>query len=120
MTLHNEERRSWLQPWKPSPEALEAPVCSMALPPAASRGWAGPRIRMQLPSFSGATGECPQLLQYTCQLCTNVCAMPASLVEVSPCSWSICAKASSAIPPLQHVPASQLHAHAMLNTDACA
>lgn len=83
MVLHNEERRSWLQPWKPSPQALQAPVCSLALPPAAGRGWAGPRIRMHLPSFSGATPECPQLLQYACQLHTNVRAVPAARVEVS-------------------------------------
>ena len=82
MTLYNEERRSWLQPWKPSTQGLDAPVCSMVLPPALSKAWAGPRIRMQLPSFSGATAECPQLLQYTCQLCTNVRAVPAAIVEV--------------------------------------
>ncbi len=82
MTLYNEERRSWLQPWKRSTQGLDAPVCSMVLPPALSKAWAGPRIRMQLPSFSGATAECPQLLQYTCQLCTNVRAVPAAIVEV--------------------------------------
>lgn len=82
MILHNDERRKWLQPWKPSSQGLETPVCSMALPPAVGSTWAGPRIRMQLPSFSGATAECPQLLQYTCQLCTNVRAVPATCVEV--------------------------------------
>ncbi|CAL5219720.1 g1613 [Coccomyxa viridis] len=83
ITLYNEERRSWLQPWKSSSQGLDAPVCSMVLPPALSEAWAGPRIRMQLPSFSGATAECPQLLQYTCQLCTNVRAVPAAIVEAS-------------------------------------
>ena len=82
MTLYNEERRSWLHPWKPSTQGLDTPVCSMVLPPALGTAWAGPRIRMQLPSFSGATAECPQLLQYTCQLCTNVRAVPAAIVEV--------------------------------------
>ena len=100
ITLYNEERRSWLQPWKSSSQGLDAPVCSMVLPPALSKAWAGPRIRMQLPSFSGATAECPQLLQYTCQLCTNVRAVPAATVEVRaspsglpinrPCSTPLC------------------------------
>ena len=89
MILHNDERRNWLQPWKPSSQGLEAPVCSMALPPAVGSAWAGPRIRMQLPSFSGATAECPQLLQYTCQLSTNVRAVPAAIVEVRTLSPSL-------------------------------
>ena len=54
----------------------------MDLPPGAGKDWAGPRIRMQLPSFSGAIAECPQLLQYACQLCTNVRPVPAAHVMV--------------------------------------
>ena len=80
--LHNHERRSWLQPWKPSSEALQVPVCSINLPPAAGKAWAGPRMRMQLPSFSGAIAECPHLLQYACQLCTNVRPVPAAHIMV--------------------------------------
>ena len=100
MTLHNEERRSWLQPWKPSAQGLDAPVCSMVLPPALGGAWAGPRIRMQLPSFSGATPECPQLLQYTCHLSTNVRAVPAALVEVSAPALHVYPESSALSAPL--------------------
>ncbi|BDA42510.1 Protein NEOXANTHIN-DEFICIENT 1 [Coccomyxa sp. Obi] len=79
--LHNEERRSWLQPWKAPAQGLRTPVCSMALPPARRKGWPGPRIRLSLPSFSGGTHECPDLLQYTCQLVTNVRAVTPAQVQ---------------------------------------
>jgi hypothetical protein len=59
-------------------------VCCMSLPPARRNGWPGPRIRLSLPSFSGGTPECPQLLQYTCQLVTNVRAVAPALVQVPP------------------------------------
>jgi hypothetical protein len=81
--LHNTERRSWLQPWKAATQGLRDPVCCMTLPPRRRRGaWHGPRIRLCLPSFSGGTPECPQLLQYTCKLMTNVRAVPAAKVQV--------------------------------------
>jgi hypothetical protein len=81
VVLHNEERRGWLQRWKASTQGLRTPVCSMLLPPQC-RGWAGPRVRLTLPSFSGATSECPQLLQYACQLVSNVRTVPAAEVQV--------------------------------------
>ncbi len=82
--LHNEERRSWLQPWKAPAQGLRTPVCSMALPPARRKGWPGPRIHLSLPSFSGGTPDCPDLLQYTCQLVTNVRAVAPARVQVRP------------------------------------
>lgn len=82
--LHNVERRSWLQPWRAAEQGLRGPVCSMQLPPQCCVR-AGPRIRLNLPSFSGGTPECPQLLQYTCQLATNVRAVPAAKIKVMAC-----------------------------------
>ncbi len=84
VVLHNEERRSWLQPWKAPAQGLRTPVCCMTLPPARRKGWPGPRIRLSLPSFSGGTPDCPQLLQYTCQLITNVRAVAPARVQVPP------------------------------------
>lgn len=40
--------------------------------PDEAKGWKGPRIKISLPSFSGNTAEHPGLLQYACQLMTNV------------------------------------------------
>lgn len=82
IVLHNEERRSWRQLWKAPTEGLSVPVCSMELPPARQGGWAGPRIHMTLPSFSGTTAECPDLLHYACQLRTNVRAVRPARVQV--------------------------------------
>ena len=82
LVLHNEERRSWRHLWKAPAEGLSVPVCSMELPLARQGGWAGPRIRMTLPSFSGATAECPDLLHYACQLRTNVRAVQPARVQV--------------------------------------
>jgi hypothetical protein len=48
-------------------------VCGLALPPAPPpRAWAGPRLTLALPSFSGGTPACPALLQYACALATHV------------------------------------------------
>ena len=65
-----------------------SPLCAMALPAARRAGWAGPRIRMTLPSFSGATAECPDLLHYACQLCTNVRVVRPAHLQVGP--WLHC------------------------------
>ena len=46
-------------------------VCALALPPAAPK-LAGPRIKMFLPSFSGRTAACPDLLKYSLELRANV------------------------------------------------
>lgn len=48
----------------------EQPVGELLLPGAAGRP--GPRIRMQLPNFSGGTAEHPGLLHYTCQMQARV------------------------------------------------
>ena len=80
--LHNEEKRSWRHLWRAPSEGLSVPVCAMDLPPARQGGRAGPRIRMTLPSFSGATAECPDLLHYACRLCTNVRAVQPARVQV--------------------------------------
>ena len=46
-------------------------VCSLALPGAGS-GPLGPRINVKLPSFSGRTEACPDLLKYSLDLRANV------------------------------------------------
>ena len=73
------------------------PVCSMALPAARRARWSGPRIKMTLPSFSGATAECPDLLHYACQLCTNVRVVRAAHVQVG----CFCDASCHALLPLQ-------------------
>lgn len=50
-------------------------ICSLELPalPRASKDqFTGPRLRLKLPSFSGATPECPGLLKYACDLSARV------------------------------------------------
>lgn len=44
-------------------------------------GWSGPRLRLSLPSFSGATPDCPHLLKYACQLATRVKPVPPARVR---------------------------------------
>ena len=46
-------------------------MCSLAIP-AAAPALSGPRIGMRLPSFSGRTAACPDLLKYSLDLCANV------------------------------------------------
>ncbi len=59
------------------------PVCTMQLPDARAPGaFAGPRIRLPLPSFSGGTPECPQLLKYACDLWTHVRPVAPAFVTV--------------------------------------
>ena len=48
-----------------------AELCSLALPHAAP-SLPGPRIKMFLPSFSGRTDTCPNLLKYSLELNANV------------------------------------------------
>ena len=48
-----------------------AELCSLALPHAAP-SLPGPRIKMFLPSFSGRTDTCPDLLKYSLELNANV------------------------------------------------
>jgi hypothetical protein len=43
----------------------------------------GPRIKLSLPSFSGGTLECPHLLQYSCDLQTNVMILPPAVIQGS-------------------------------------
>ena len=46
---------------------------SLALPPGPPpKAWAGPRLTLALPSFSGGTLACPALLKYACTLATAV------------------------------------------------
>ena len=50
-------------------------ICSLELPalPRTSRDeFVGPRLSLKLPSFSGATPECPGLLKYACDLSARV------------------------------------------------
>jgi len=53
-------------------------ICSLELPAlprraATNKGaFAGPRLNLKLPSFSGATAECPGLLKYACDLSARV------------------------------------------------
>eukprot|EP00850_Spirogloea_muscicola_P005460 SM000025S08355 [mRNA] locus=s25:201671:204171:+ [translate_table: standard] len=48
---------------------LRRPLCRITLPTADERSsWSGLRIRMSLPSFSGRTQSCPELLKYSCSL----------------------------------------------------
>ncbi len=66
--------------------ALPLPICTLQLPAARPpTEFAGPRIRMALPSFSGATPACPQLLKYACDLWTNVrFVAPARVLSTQP------------------------------------
>lgn len=80
ITVRNIERRHWAQPWRKNSEQLHSPVCTFELPDAA-KGWKGPRLNLSLPSFSGNTLDQPGLLQYACQLQTNI--RPSSAAKVS-------------------------------------
>ena len=52
---------------------LQSPVCCIDLPDSLSPGSPqGPRISLSLPSFSGLTADSPGLLQYACDMMTNV------------------------------------------------
>jgi hypothetical protein len=63
---------------------LTTPVCNLLLPPGLPpNSFLGPRIRMFLPSFSGATPEYPALLKYSCELLTNVSFAAPALVSIS-------------------------------------
>ena len=62
--------------------AAGAAVCILALPAPPRRGWRGPRLRLALPSFSGATPEHPGLLRYACQLAARIRVSPAVRVQV--------------------------------------
>jgi len=62
--------------------AAGAAVCSLALPAPPRGGWRGPRLRLALPSFSGATPEHPGLLRYACQLAARIRVSPAVRVQV--------------------------------------
>lgn len=50
--------------------------------PAAPTAWPGPRMKIWLPSFSGATEACPQILKYTCQLSTRCSVCGPIVIEV--------------------------------------
>mmetsp|Transcript_7417 Transcript_7417/g.21914 ORF Transcript_7417/g.21914 Transcript_7417/m.21914 type:complete len:289 (+) Transcript_7417:202-1068(+) len=50
--------------------------------PAAPSGWPGPRLTINLPSFSGGTEDCPEILKYTCKLATNCSVTRCTTLEV--------------------------------------
>ncbi|PNH03497.1 hypothetical protein TSOC_010448 [Tetrabaena socialis] len=62
--------------------SLSVPVCRIALPQGDVPR--GPRIKLSLPSFSGATLEVPGLLRYACDLATNVRLVAPCVVTVPP------------------------------------
>eukprot|EP01025_Chloroclados_australasicus_P006603 TRINITY_DN12116_c1_g1_i1.p1 TRINITY_DN12116_c1_g1~~TRINITY_DN12116_c1_g1_i1.p1 ORF type:complete len:272 (+),score=30.22 TRINITY_DN12116_c1_g1_i1:103-918(+) len=67
--IENKERRGLFG----NGRGFKDPVCTFDLPLGnGSNTWPGPRLTLQLPSFSGATKEFPDLLQYTCKLLCNV------------------------------------------------
>lgn len=73
--LVNEERaRSWTAPLRGRRGGRAGlpggHVATLELPQV-THAWA-PRLRLSLPSFSGATPDCPHLLKYACQLATRV------------------------------------------------
>ena len=74
-------RGGWRRAWREGEAG--ARVCSLALPPARQGGGGrGPRLRLSLPSLSGATPEHPGLLRYACQLAARVRLSPCAGVEV--------------------------------------
>ena len=82
MVLRNDERRrTWRAPFGgvAAADGLAEPVAALALPPAPV-GWQGPRVDIALPSFSGATPDCPSLLQYACKLSARVRLLPPARV----------------------------------------
>ncbi|KAJ9509391.1 hypothetical protein QJQ45_001842 [Haematococcus lacustris] len=59
------------------------PVCTLLLPPGLGEGsFPGPRMRLSLPSYSGATPDCPALLKYACHLHTNISVMAPARVSL--------------------------------------
>ncbi|KAL6762932.1 hypothetical protein V8C86DRAFT_2509240, partial [Haematococcus lacustris] len=59
------------------------PVCTLLLPPGLGEGsFPGPRMRLSLPSYSGATSDCPALLKYACHLHTNISVMAPARVSL--------------------------------------
>eukprot|EP00879_Flechtneria_rotunda_P014051 GHRR01014679.1.p1 GENE.GHRR01014679.1~~GHRR01014679.1.p1 ORF type:complete len:322 (+),score=113.59 GHRR01014679.1:150-1115(+) len=66
-------------------------VAVFKLPAVPATGFCGPRLTLSLPSFSGATLEHPGMLQYSCDLHTNIMA-------VQPISVQLPASTSSPLP----------------------
>ncbi|KAJ9505201.1 hypothetical protein QJQ45_011231 [Haematococcus lacustris] len=63
--------------------ARSFPVCTLLLPPGLGEGsFPGPRLRLSLPSYSGATPDCPALLKYACHLHTNIGVMAPARVSL--------------------------------------
>jgi hypothetical protein len=56
------------------------PVCSIQMPPESSSGWK-PSIQMFLPSYSGATKLCPDLLKYSLRMFTKVSFVPPLVIQ---------------------------------------
>lgn len=56
------------------------PVCSIQMPPDTSTVWK-PSIQMFLPSYSGATKLCPDLLKYSLRMFTKVSFTPPLVVH---------------------------------------
>jgi len=70
-----------IRPKASASPSSSAPACTLALPPAPRDGaWAGPRLTLALPSFSGGTPACPALLKYACTLATRVRPLPPARV----------------------------------------
>eukprot|EP01023_Acetabularia_acetabulum_P019151 TRINITY_DN19708_c2_g1_i1.p1 TRINITY_DN19708_c2_g1~~TRINITY_DN19708_c2_g1_i1.p1 ORF type:complete len:271 (+),score=44.66 TRINITY_DN19708_c2_g1_i1:83-895(+) len=67
-------------------KGLKTPICTMDLPAMKQeREWGGPKMRLQLPSFSGGTREFPNLLQYTCQLFCSIRPMKSVKIHLANC-----------------------------------
>jgi hypothetical protein len=61
-------------------KGLKAPVCSIQVPRIANQ-WA-PTIQMFLPSYSGATPTCPDLLKYSLRMFTKVRIVPPVKIQI--------------------------------------
>jgi hypothetical protein len=74
-----------------------AEVCALALP-GAGAGPLGPRINLKLPSFSGRTSACPDLLKYSLDMRANVRLSGPILAETETEPTTSAAEAN-AVPP---------------------
>ena len=61
-------------------KGLKEPVCSIEVPKIANQ-WA-PTIQMFLPSYSGATPTCPDLLKYSLRMFTKVRIVPPVKIQI--------------------------------------
>jgi len=54
------------------PFGQQTTLIELKLPDGPQKGWLGPRLKLELPSFSGMTPKHPDMLRYACSLQTNV------------------------------------------------